>query len=134
MENCLTSVVLKSSLNTASHCCWAFPKDNIMIRLILVSLFLHGSQANNCFERCEILSSTYGDYDGLVGEDVRHDYMGRVAITNYHCIMKCANRLSKATMDLALDNLHEDYNHQCTVVLEMMWTPQLFLQLFWGMF
>ena len=57
----------------------------------------------------------------MLGDDFsfdsgKGDFMGRLGITNYHCIMKCATRLSKATVDLAMDNLHEDYNHQCIFI------------------
>eukprot|EP00093_Oithona_nana_P000046 00046.XXX_1477_1142_1 [CDS] Oithona nana genome sequencing. len=42
--------------------------------------------------------------------------------------MKCANRLSKATMDLALDNLHEDYNHQCIFIESLDYCVQYWKQ------
>ena len=103
MENCLTSVELQSFSKKALL-------FDIMIRLILVSLFLHGSQANHCFDRANSNSCF------LVGKMMSHQRVeAMMQITNYHCIMKCANMLSKATMDLALDNMHEKFNHQCTV-------------------
>ena len=100
----------------------------IMIRTILVTLFFLGiSQANDCFERCEI--NSYANYEGFIDDAVTENYgVGDVAITNYHCIMKCANRLSKATMDLALDNLHEDYNHQCIFIESLDYCVQYWKQ------
>ena len=42
--------------------------------------------------------------------------IGGMEITHYHCIMKCANTLSKVTMDLAMDNMEDKFNHQCILI------------------
>ena len=95
-----------------------------MIRLILVSLFLHGSRANHCFDRfddpnsCRILNGKIESYQPLEIMD----------LTNYHCIMKCANMLSQATMDLALDNMHEKFNHQCILIENLDYCVQYWKQ------
>ena len=95
-----------------------------MIRLILVSLFLHGSQANHCFDRANSNSCF------LVGKMMSHQRVeAMMQITNYHCIMKCANMLSKATMDLALDNMHEKFNHQCILIDNLDYCLQYWKQI-----
>ena len=43
-------------------------------------------------------------------------FVGSMIITNYHCIMKCANTLSKVTMDFALDNMQDKFNPQCILI------------------
>ena len=42
--------------------------------------------------------------------------------------MKCANMLSKATMDLALDNMHEKFNHQCILIENLDYCVQYWKQ------
>ena len=42
--------------------------------------------------------------------------VGFMKITNYHCIMKCANTLSKVTMDFAQDNMQDKFNPQCILL------------------
>ena len=65
----------------------------------------------------------------MIGDHLTQgDYMGRVGITNYHCVMKCATKLSKATMDLAVDNLHEDYNHHCIFIESLDYCVQYWKQ------
>ena len=49
-------------------------------------------------------------------------------ITNYHCILKCANMLSKVTMDLALDNMHEKFNPQCILIENLDYCVQYWKQ------
>ena len=96
-----------------------------MIRIILVALFFVGkSRANNCFDidianrPCKIGN---GKWDTLSRVESMY-------ITNYHCIMKCANLLSKSTMDLALDNMHEKFNHQCILIENLDYCVQYWKQ------
>ena len=81
-----------------------------MFRMILVALFFVGnSRANTCFDIETDCKIGNGKWDTL-------STVESMFITNYHCIMKCANLLSKATMDLALDNLHDKFNHECILI------------------
>ena len=81
-----------------------------MFRMILVTLFFVGnSRANTCFDIETDCKIGNGKWDTL-------STVESLFITNYHCIMKCANLLSKATMDLALDNLHDKFNHECILI------------------
>ena len=95
-----------------------------MFRMILITLFFVGnSRANNCFDidtdsHCKIGN---GKWDTLSNVESMH-------ITNYHCIMKCANLLSKATMDLALDNLHDKFNHECILIESLDFCVQYWKQ------
>ena len=78
--------------------------------MILVTLFFVGnSRANTCFDIETDCKIGNGKWDTL-------STVESLFITNYHCIMKCANLLSKATMDLALDNLHDKFNHECILI------------------
>ena len=68
-----------------------FRQFDIMIRIILVTLFFLGvSQANNCFDRSDCI------------------YTSGPSLTNYHCIIRCANSLTKETMDMLLDNMQDN--------------------------
>ena len=83
-----------------------------MVRIILVVTLLFNGicQANDCFDK----SNCY-----MIDETEYYDperYVGSMMITNYHCIMKCANTLSKVTMDFALDNMQDKFNHQCILI------------------
>ena len=117
-----------------------------MIQLILISLFLLGSQANECFERCDIFHNyfNYGEQveePAIIGEGAYTDIsslgstnglaldaMDKLPLTNYHCILKCANKLTKATMGLALDNLHEKFNAQCIMIENLDYCVQYWKQ------
>ena len=94
-----------------------------MIRLILVSLFLHGIQANHCFDRSNncFMKNEQASYYNYESVETMH-------ITNYHCILKCANMLSKVTMDLALDNMHEKFNPQCILIENLDYCVQYWKQ------
>ena len=74
-----------------------------MIRIILL-FFISVGHANNCFDRsnCQIFNSKTG--------------RAAMQITHYHCIMKCANILSKETMNFAVDNMQDKLNHQCIYI------------------
>ena len=108
-----------------------------MFRLIFVSLFLLGCRANDCFGPCEISSygsggsiSTTRGYtlgEGSFGEN--HDILNRVFLTNYHCIMKCAHKLTKVTMALAMDDLHEKFNARCIMIENLDYCVQYWKQL-----
>ena len=81
-----------------------------MIRIILVTLFFLGvSQANNCF-------------------DTAFCGRGWGAQTHYHCIMKCANSLTKETMDMLLDNMQDKINHQCIWIENLDYCIQYYRQ------
>ena len=77
--------------------------------ITVVTLFLFEiCRANNCFDTsiCKMIDETTHWPHNL----------GSMKITNYHCIMKCANTLSKVTMDFALDNIQDKFNHQCILI------------------
>ena len=87
-----------------------------MIRMSVVVLFFIGiSYANNCFDRA--------NYCNIYDKD--HNKM---SITHYHCIIKCANILSKATMDFALDNMQDKLNHQCIFIENLDYCVQKWKQ------
>eukprot|EP00093_Oithona_nana_P004858 04858.XXX_154638_155371_1 [CDS] Oithona nana genome sequencing. len=47
-------------------------------------------------------------------------------ITNYHCVMKCANQLSQATMGPILQPGFEiEYNHECVLIENLDYCVQL---------
>ena len=88
-----------------------------MIRIILVTLFFLGlSQANICFEKsnCRV-------YNEITKRS-------QMSITHYHCIMKCANMLSKETMDLAMDHMQDKINHQCIWIENLDYCIQYYRQ------
>lgn len=81
-----------------------------MIRMSLVVLFFIGiSRANDCFDvnnNCRLGVENY------------NSNMLTTKVTDFHCVMQCANSLSKSTMGVALDtdNMHEKFNHQCILI------------------
>ena len=78
----------------------------IMVRNILVvtSIFFGISEANNCFDKstCQMIDQTPKSYFNIMN-------IGGMEITHYHCIMK-------VTMDLAMDNMEDKFNHQCILI------------------
>merc|ERR1711976_105803 len=106
--------------------------QTIKFRLIFVTLFLLGCRANDCFGPCEI--SSYGSGGRIsttrgvtLGEN--HNILNHVVLTNYHCIMKCAHKLTKVTMALALDDLHEKFNARCIMIENLDYCVQYWKQL-----
>ena len=109
-----------------------------MIRLIFVTLFILECRANDCFGPCEI--SSYGSTGSIVtmrgvalggdsfGDDHPNDILDLVLLTNYHCIMKCAHKLTKVTMALALDDLHEKFNAHCIMIENLDYCVQYWKQ------
>ena len=88
-----------------------FRQFDIMIRIILVTLFFLGvSQANNCFDRSDCI------------------YTSGPSLTNYHCIIRCANSLTKETMDMLLDNMQDKINHQCIWIENLDYCVQYYKQ------
>ena len=93
-----------------------------MIKLIFITLLLVETQANSCFDLCTINGEKATGRLGDGHPRARDTYvnhrdmssMERIYITNYHCIMKCANMLTKATMDYALNN--DEFNFRCILL------------------
>ena len=109
-----------------------------MIRYIVVALFLLGCGANDCFSPCEIVLGVRGNFrgHGLLSEgsfmdhrDRPHDDLDRLPLTNYHCIMKCAHKLTKVTMTLALDDLYEKFNAHCIMIENLDYCVQYWKQM-----
>ena len=109
----------------------------MIIRLILVTLFLLECRANDCFGQCKIVyegefnQDTW--YEGLLAEGSFNDHhpnddLDRLPVTNYHCIMKCAHKLTKATMGLALDDLYEKFNAHCIMIENLDYCVQYWRQ------
>ena len=128
MENCLTSVELQC--NIAPQFCWAskLVPVGIMIRTILVALFFIAiCQANDCFDIIRYSCRTGNPENRSYRFDTSTD-VENMRLTHYHCIMKCANLLSTATMDLALNNLHEKLNHECILIENLDFCVQYWKQ------
>merc|ERR1712004_563129 len=92
-------------------------QHHIMIRPILVILVFIGiSRANDCFGTHDICT---------IGS--RGNWVESLRVTNFHCIMKCANSLSKSTMGMALDtdNSQDRFNHQCILIDNLDFCVQL---------
>ena len=85
-------------------------RTNIVVTLLFIA-FIGICQANNCFDKssCKMIDQTKESYFYIMNVEF-------MEITNYHCIMKCANTLSKVTMDLAMDNMQDKFNHQCILI------------------
>ena len=97
--------------------------------ILLLLLWLTSScQASGCFEKCEI---NYGGSFvplGKFGNENTDNYMDRLPVTNYHCVMKCANMLSQATMELSFGALHEKFNHECILIESLDYCVQYWKQ------
>ena len=107
----------------------------MIIRLILVTLFLLECRANDCFSRCEIVLGYGGNFrtpallsEGSFMDHRPHDALDRLPLTNYHCIMKCAHKLTKVTMALALDDLYEKFNAHCIMIENLDYCVQYWKQ------
>ena len=98
--------------------------------IVLLLLWLTSScQANGCFEKCEIDYGGSFDPLGKIGNENTDNYMDRLLITNYHCVMKCANMLSQATMELGFGALHEKFNHGCILIESLDYCVQYWKQI-----
>merc|ERR1712062_666359 len=91
-----------------------------------------GDDANHCFAPCKVmnigLSGTIEKHMGTIGDQDYGVYGGTrgIPITNYHCVMKCANQLSQATMGPILQPGFEiEYNHECVLIENLDYCVQL---------
>ena len=65
---------------------------------------------------------------GTIGDEELYDVGGIkvLPITNYHCVMKCANQLSQATMGPILQpGFENEYNHECVLIENLDYCVQL---------
>merc|ERR1712029_649669 len=98
------------------------------ITLVIFAMMVWTTNADHCFAPCEIKSpgtgggmssgmATIGDgYGGING----------LPITNYHCVMKCANKLSQATYGAILQpGFQREYNHECALIENLDYCVQL---------
>ena len=84
--------------------------------------------AEHCFAPCQIKSLG-------TGGDMRHEMatigdgyggINGLPITNYHCVMKCANQLSVATYGTILQpGFEREYNHECALIENLDYCVQL---------
>ena len=85
--------------------------------------------ANHCFAPCEIKTrGPGGSFESNMGTIGEQGYGGTkgLPITNYHCVMKCANQLSQATMGPILQPGFEiEYNHECVLIENLDYCVQL---------
>ena len=59
-----------------------------------------------------------------IGDDYRG--INGLPITNYHCVMKCANKLSQATYGAILQpGFEREYNHECALIENLDYCVQL---------
>ena len=96
--------------------------NKITLGLVIIAMMVWTNNADHCFSPCEITrTGTSGgqmSYMGTIGDysDQRHGING-IPITNYHCVMKCANQLSQATMGTILQpGFEKEYNHECVLI------------------
>ena len=104
-----------------------------MIKLIvLVTLLFVETQANDCFDRCQIVDWTGAKSNAILSEGSWDrgwsDEMDLLPLTNYHCIMKCANKLTKATMSVVMDTTHDKFNAQCIMIENLDFCVQYWKQ------
>ena len=93
----------------------------------------HFDDANHCFAPCVIKTLGTGSGGGImtmtnmgtIGDQGFGGTKG-LPITNYHCVMKCANQLSQATMGPILQPGFEiEYNHECVLIENLDYCVQL---------
>merc|ERR1712062_443104 len=98
------------------------------ITLVIFVMMVWTNNADHCFAPCNIKSigsaggmspemATIGDgYGGING----------LPITNYHCVLKCANQLSVATYGTILQpGFEREYNHECALIENLDYCVQL---------
>ena len=88
--------------------------------------------SNHCFAPCQMKSLGSGGgirhTMGTIGDEELYDVGGIkvLPITNYHCVMKCANQLSQATMGPILQpGFKNEYNHECVLIENLDYCVQL---------
>ena len=88
--------------------------------------------SNHCFAPCQMKSLGSGGgirhTMGTIGDEELYDVGGinALPITNYHCVMKCANQLSQATMGPILQaGFKNEYNHECVLIENLDYCVQL---------
>ena len=88
--------------------------------------------SNHCFAPCQMKSLGSGGgirhTMGTIGDEELYDVGGIkvLPITNYHCVMKCANQLSQATMGPILQpGFKSEYNHECVLIENLDYCVQL---------
>merc|ERR1712062_831586 len=103
------------------------------ITLAILAMMVWTNNADHCFAPCNIKSigSAGGMYSEMatLGDD--QDYgdikgINGLPITNYHCVMKCANKLSLATYGAILQpGFEREYNHECALIENLDYCVQL---------
>merc|ERR1712062_599323 len=94
------------------------------ITLVIFAMMVWTNNADHCFSPCKIVrlgpSGTKERMMGNIGDqayDYNWDGINGLPITNYHCVMKCANQLSQATMGTILQpSFEKEYNHECVLI------------------
>merc|ERR1712062_153464 len=93
------------------------------ITLVIFAMMVWTINANHCFSPCKIMrlgpSGTKEQMMGTIGDQAYYHEpsINGLPITNYHCVMKCANQLSQATMGTIMQpGFEKEYNHECVLI------------------
>ena len=102
-----------------------------MMVLTINAYYDRPRSADHCFAPCQIKSpGTGGDmrsFTATLGDDYEgYGGINGLPITNYHCVMKCANKLSLATYGAILQpGFEREYNHECALIENLDYCVQL---------
>merc|ERR1712062_691210 len=100
------------------------------ITLVIFAMMVWTNNADHCFAPCQIKSigsagCMYSEMATL-GDDQDNGGINGLPITNYHCVMKCANKLSVATYGTILQpGFEREYNHECALIENLDYCVQL---------
>merc|ERR1712062_552426 len=104
------------------------------ITLAILAMMVLTINADHCFAPCNIKSrgsgggmrfemATLGDFQDYGAPRIG---INGLPITNYHCVMKCANKLSLATYGAILQpGFEREYNHECALIENLDYCVQL---------
>merc|ERR1711862_987612 len=99
--------------------------------LVIFAMMVWTNNADHCFAPCQIKSPGTGgnmrSFTATLGDDYEgYGGINGLPITNYHCVMKCANKLSQETYGTILQpGFEREYNHECALIENLDYCVQL---------